>query len=125
MHWFPSAPGSKQMSDMYVVGATDGCFYMCTRKGKVEKVVVAHTGALLALKWNHEGTALVTAGEDGVVKIWSKSAMLRSQLVQSGYPVYSCVWAPDNNQILYTNGRNLVIKHLQPANKPTQVLLYS
>jgi intraflagellar transport protein 80 len=62
----------------------------------------------------------VTAGEDGIIKIWSKSGMLRSQLVQSGYPVYSCVWAPDNDQILYTNGRNIIIKHLQPANKPTQ-----
>jgi hypothetical protein len=29
------------------------------------------------------------------VKIWSRSGMLRSTLVQSSYPVYALAWAPD------------------------------
>jgi hypothetical protein len=37
-----------------------------------------------ALKWNYDGTALVTAGEDGFVKQWAQSGNLRSKLAQSG-----------------------------------------
>lgn len=49
--------------------------------------------------------------------------MLRSVLVQIGYPVYSVAWSPNNDSILFTNGRNLIIKPLQPAQKPTTVRL--
>ncbi|KAI8909099.1 WD40-repeat-containing domain protein [Gorgonomyces haynaldii] len=117
MHWFPAAKGT---GDLFVLGGTDGKFYMCSKAGKVEKAVEAHKGATMAVRFNYEGTALLTAGEDGQIKIWSKSGMLRSTLVPGGYPVYAAVWAPDNNQILFTSGKNLVIKSLQPSNKPTQ-----
>ncbi|OAJ40437.1 hypothetical protein BDEG_24171 [Batrachochytrium dendrobatidis JEL423] len=121
MHWFPIAPKKGQSSsDIYVVGATDGKFYICTRAGKIEKASDAHKGALLSLRWNYEGTAIATAGEDGYLKIWSRSGMLRSSLTQTGYPIYCVAWAPNNDQILLTNGRNLIIKSLQPASKPTQ-----
>ncbi|KAL2911875.1 hypothetical protein HK105_208658 [Polyrhizophydium stewartii] len=142
IHWFPAAPGKGQsVSDVYAVGATDGKFYICSKGGRIEKAVEAHKGALLSLRWNYEGTAISTvtdhisnidmndtlarsnqtkAGEDGQVKIWSRSGMLRSSLVQTGYPIYSSVWSPNNDQILLTNGRNLIIKPLQPSNKPTQ-----
>ncbi|KAI8926289.1 WD40-repeat-containing domain protein [Entophlyctis helioformis] len=120
-HWFPSAPGKGQSSsDVYAVGGTDGKFYICSKGGRIEKAAEAHKGALLSLKWNYEGTALVTAGEDGQIKIWSRSGMLRSTLAQTGYPVYCVVWSPNNDQVLLTNGRNLIIKPLQPSNKPTQ-----
>ncbi|KAJ3288085.1 Intraflagellar transport protein 80 [Borealophlyctis nickersoniae] len=97
-----------------------GKFYLCSKGGRIEKAVEAHKGALLALRWNYEGSALVTAGEDGQAKIWSRSGMLRSVLAQLGYPIYSLAWSPDNDQILLTNGRNLIIKPLQPSSKPTQ-----
>ncbi|CAM9144759.1 unnamed protein product, partial [Lampetra fluviatilis] len=56
--------------------------------------VEAHRGAVLAARWSGDGTALATAGEDGLVKIWSRSGMLRSTLVQQGSPVYSACWVP-------------------------------
>lgn len=82
--------------------------------GRIEKSVEAHKGAVLAGKWNFDGTALITgkedwvihtvyyiaisqiavvrficfsnylAGEDGQIKIWSKSGMLRSTLASQG-----------------------------------------
>ncbi|ORY48676.1 WD40 repeat-like protein [Rhizoclosmatium globosum] len=121
IQWFPQAPGKGQnvASEMYAAAGTDGKFYLCSKVGRVEKLVDAHKGAVLALKWNYEGSALVTAGEDGNLKIWSRTGMLRSGLVSSGYPIYSVSWSPDNDSILYTNGRNLVIKPIQPASKPT------
>lgn len=36
-------------------------------------------------------------------------------------PVYSVSWSPDSDQILYTNGKQLIIKPLQAAAKPIQV----
>ncbi|KAJ3351960.1 Intraflagellar transport protein 80 [Entophlyctis luteolus] len=118
MQWFPNtqAKGSQSgAAEMYAAGGTDGIF---PQAGRVEKIVEAHKGAVLALKWNYEGSALVSAGEDGNLKIWSKTGMLRSGLVQNGYPIYAVSWSPDNDSILYTNGRNLVIKPIQPSNKP-------
>ncbi|KAJ1558254.1 Intraflagellar transport protein 80, partial [Nowakowskiella sp. JEL0078] len=122
IQWFPVAPGKGQAAaEMFAVGGTDGRkFYICLKNGRVEKSVEAHRGALLGLRWNYEGSALVTAGEDGAAKIWSRNGMLRSSLVQLGYPIYDVSWAPDNDQILLTNGRNLIIKPLQPSNKTIQ-----
>ncbi|KAI9009520.1 WD40-repeat-containing domain protein [Gaertneriomyces semiglobifer] len=121
--WFPIAPGKTMYSaaaDVFAAAATDGKFYICTKTGRVEKGVEAHKGAVLCLRWNYEGSTLLTAGEDGQAKLWSRSGMLRSSLVQSGFPIYSISWSPENDQILYTSGKNLVIKSLQPSNKPTQ-----
>ncbi|KAJ2996367.1 Intraflagellar transport protein 80 [Globomyces sp. JEL0801] len=96
LKWFPASPGKGQMSaDTFVVGGTDG--------GKIERGVEAHKG-----------------GEDGHIKIWSRSGMLRSTLAKTSFPIYCVVWSSDNEFVLYTNGKNLVIKSLQPANKPTQ-----
>jgi intraflagellar transport protein 80 len=101
----------------------------------VEKAIEAHTGAVLCLRWNYEGSALVSGkiffhdfnnilfklgGEDGVIKIWSRTGMLRSTLIKSNCPIYSVAWSSNNEQCLYTNGKNLVIKSLQPGNKPFQ-----
>lgn len=63
------------------------------------------------------GTALATAGEDGVVKVWSRVGALRSTLVQSEVSVYSLAWGPDSDQVLYTSGKHLLIKPLQPSAK--------
>ncbi|GAA6099320.1 intraflagellar transport protein 80 homolog isoform X1, partial [Tachysurus ichikawai] len=35
-------------------------------------------------------------------------------------PVYSVAWGPDSDRILYTFGRQLVIKPLQPSSKSVQ-----
>ena len=63
---------------------------------------------------------ICTVGEDGQVKVWSRSLMLRSTLVQSSSPVYSVSWSPDSSQLLYTSGKHLIIQSLQPSSKPLQ-----
>ena len=45
-------------------------------------------------------------------------------LCLAGSPVYSATWCPDSDSVLYTNGRQLVIKPLQPNAKPSTVILY-
>lgn len=46
--------------------------------------------------------------------------MLRSTLIKTNYPIYSVAWSSNNEQCLYTSGKNLAIKSLQPGNKPFQ-----
>ncbi|XP_076837224.1 intraflagellar transport protein 80 homolog isoform X2 [Brachyhypopomus gauderio] len=122
LHWFPKAvSGKKQtMAEIFVLTSTDGKFHFVSKTGRIEKSVEAHRGAVLAGRWNYDGTALITAGEDGQIKIWSKSGMLRSTLAQQASPVYSVAWGPDSDRVLYTLGRQLVIKPLQPGSKVMQ-----
>ncbi|XP_075572645.1 intraflagellar transport protein 80 homolog [Pelecanus crispus] len=122
LHWFPRSIGGKKQShaESFVLTSSDGKFHLISRSGRVEKSVEAHCGAVLAGRWNYEGTALVTVGEDGQVKIWSKSGMLRSTLAQQGTPVYSVAWGPDSEKVLYTSGKHLIIKPLQPNAKVLQ-----
>ncbi|XP_026225134.1 intraflagellar transport protein 80 homolog [Anabas testudineus] len=122
LHWFPKTIGGKKQTqaEIFVLTSTDGKFHLVSKTGRIEKSVEAHKGAVLAGRWNYDGTALITAGEDGQIKIWSKSGMLRSTLANQGSPVYSVAWGPDSDRILYTSRRQLVIKPLQPSTKVTQ-----
>ena len=75
-------PISKALNDCFAVGFVDGSFKLITKSGKIEKIVQeAHKGALISLKWSSDGYSLVTAGEDGQIKIWSKTGNLRSSFV--------------------------------------------
>ncbi|KAH0624120.1 hypothetical protein JD844_007514 [Phrynosoma platyrhinos] len=122
LHWFPRSLGGKRQTqaENFVLTSSDGKFHFISKTGRVEKSVEAHCGAVLAGRWNYEGTAFVTVGEDGQIKIWSKSGMLRSTLAQQGTPIYSVAWGPDAEKILYTSGKQLIIKPLQPNAKVLQ-----
>ncbi|XP_018588159.2 intraflagellar transport protein 80 homolog isoform X1 [Scleropages formosus] len=122
LHWFPKTVGGKKQSlaEIFVLTSSDGKFHLASKTGRIEKSVEAHRGAVLAGRWNYDGTSLITAGEDGQIKIWSKSGMLRSTLAQQGSPVYSVAWGPDSDRILYTSGKQLIIKPLQPSSKALQ-----
>lgn len=129
--------------------------------GRMEKTIEgAHAGAILCLRWNLEvgvrasdvpwlecsltahvcqqGSSLVTAGEDGYVKVWSRQAVLRSQLLQQGTlhcplvscpctkmgalyvvdaPVYSLAWGPSSESVLIGGGKHLIIKPIRPSEK--------
>lgn len=122
LHWFPKSVGGKKQgpSEVYVLTATDGKFYFIAKNGRIEKSVDAHRGAILCGKWSYDGNALVTGGEDGQVKIWSRSGMLRSTLVTIAVPVYSVAWSANSDAILHSNGKLLTIKPLQPSAKQQQ-----
>eukprot|EP00033_Pygsuia_biforma_P003426 GCRY01003755.1.p1 GENE.GCRY01003755.1~~GCRY01003755.1.p1 ORF type:complete len:862 (+),score=264.97 GCRY01003755.1:209-2794(+) len=107
-------------NEIFAVGCSDGTIRLYSMMGRLEKKVEAHKGAVLSLKWNHDGTAMVSTGEDGVVRVWSRTGMLRSTLLQAGKSVYASVWAPDGDSVLFTSGQNIVIKPLQPTSKPVE-----
>ena len=77
LHWFPSG-NKRQQSDLFVLACSDGTYLLVMRNGRIEKKVDAHKGAVISVRWSNEGTAIATAGEDGIVKIWSRSGRERS-----------------------------------------------
>ena len=64
-----------------------------------------------SLRWSWDGAGIVTGGEDGAVKIWSKSGMLRSTLATNTSPVYCVSWSPDSQVGKLNRGRvgNIII----------------
>merc|ERR1712051_697397 len=139
IHWYPRGGGptaggggkkgpSQSVSgggqDLFLVASAEGKLQLMSGKnGRVEKNVEAHRGACLAARWSHDGAGIVTGGEDGAVKIWSRSGMLRSTLAQNAEPVYALSWSPDSQSVLYASGSILTIKALAPNSKPLQVNL--
>ena len=116
--WFPQQKKGDQGKDLFVVSCADGCFrVLSAMTGRVEKCVEAHKGAITCIEWNTEGSALATGGEDGLVKIWSQSGMLRNSLAHESQCIYSLCWSPESDHVLYASGKELTIKPLQPSNK--------
>ena len=74
------------------------------------KLTLSFRGAALTGRWSHDGAGIVTGGEDGAAKIWSRSGMLRSTLAHNTMPVYALAWSPDSSQVRFK-------QHLQQLNK--------
>ena len=117
--WFPVL-GKQASADMFAVSCTDGTMRFMSRSGREEKKVDAHEGAAILVKWSHDGAALLTGGDDGNVKIWSRSANLRSVLASTGQSVYTACWGPDDNQVLIASGDQLLVKTVQANSKNLQ-----
>ncbi|GBP81979.1 Intraflagellar transport protein 80 homolog [Eumeta japonica] len=95
-------------------------FHIVNHNGRIEKSVSAHQGACLTAQWGPDGAGLLTAGEDGFVKVWSRNGLLRSTIVQSDAPCYSTSWSPDSGAVVYAKGDALVIKQLNSSDKVSQ-----
>lgn len=117
--WHPSGGGRQGGSEIFVVGCTDGTFKLISKQGRIEKSVPAHQGAVTAIRWSQDGTSLATAGEDAVVKSWSRNGMFRANLAQVEGTIYSLCWSPDSDQIIFCSGKHLIIRPLQPSSKQT------
>ena len=106
IEWGPSSH-----TDAIALGTVEGTLKVINKTGKVEKIVdSAHSTAIICIKWNSDGQAIATSGEDGIVKIWSRQGVLRSKLVEISSPVYAIAWSPDENYMLYSSEKNLAIK---------------
>ncbi|PVD18640.1 hypothetical protein C0Q70_21190 [Pomacea canaliculata] len=127
MHWFPKAAGGgggkKGGAELFVLTSSDGKFHLINRLGRIEKSTEAHKGAVLSGRWSYDGTALVTAGEDGQwkahegviltvdwnavnnliisgaedcrYKVWDTFGRLLYSSSVHEYPITSLSWTPD------------------------------
>ena len=63
IEWGPSS-----QIDTIALGTSDGTLKVISKTGKVEKIVdSAHSTAIICIKWNSDGQAIATSGEDGIV----------------------------------------------------------
>lgn len=67
--------------------------------------------------WSSDGSEIVTAGEDGCVRVWSRIGMLRTTLNQCAEPIYAAAWSPDGLAVVHTIGQSIVIKPTQAGPK--------
>ena len=108
------APDFGTRSSVFAVSCTDGTVRFYSMAGgstaREDKKVSAHTGATISVKWSPDGSALISTGEDGDVKLWSKSGNLRSTLAQNAASVYAFVWGPDGDSVLWASGKALSVK---------------
>jgi len=117
MAWMPNTKGS---DNFYAIGCADGSFRIMSEAGREEKRVDAHRGAVISVKWSFDGSAIATAGEDGCVKVWSRSGMLRSTLTQMPNAIYSVVWSPDCEHLLFACNRKIHLKSIQAGQKSVE-----
>ena len=136
IHWLnssrsvPSTSGSKGSAvsgtgkgiDSLLITSGDGRFIILNRNARVERNIAAHQSCINAGRWSPDGgTGLLTAGEDGVIKVWSKLGMLRSTIVQNENPIRTACWAPDSLAIAYCTGGFIAIKPLAANSKLIKV----
>eukprot|EP00736_Rhodelphis_marinus_P011395 Rmarinus@m.26807 len=123
MHWMPTLSRTKTSSsntEIFALACTDGTLRLVNKAANVTKKVDAHKGAVISVRWNYDGSGLVTGGEDGLVKEWSQACMLRSTLAQTEHSIYSVCWSPDGDKVLFASGNEIYIKPLQPTQKQFQ-----
>ncbi|XP_066597521.1 intraflagellar transport protein 80 homolog [Prorops nasuta] len=125
MHWHPkpnhyatASFGKKQSLDVLLITTADGRFHLVNKTGRIEKSIDAHKGATTVGRWSSDGSAFLTGGEDGLIKIWSRSGMLRSTIVRGNLPILSAAWSPDCSHLLYPQGVNLFLQTLNSNAKP-------
>lgn len=94
---------------------SDGCIRLFAINGREEKccTVTANGAAVTSVRWSPDATAFATATEDGTVKVWSRSGMLRSSLAALQRCAYAVRWGPDGNSILYSAGSELTVASLK------------
>lgn len=64
---------------------------------------------------------IISAGEDGLIKVWSRSGMLRSVIVRGNSSILTSDWSPDCTKILYSQGGYLFFQSLNSNSKPYKV----
>lgn len=112
--WMPSIGKS---SETYAVSCVDGTIRLMTTSGREEKKIAAHHGAAIRVAWNGEGSALYSAGEDGELKIWSKSGHLRSTPIRHSFPIYG--FALNGDEVCYACERKVTIASVGDRKEPT------
>ncbi|ETO13836.1 hypothetical protein RFI_23533 [Reticulomyxa filosa] len=102
------------------LGTTDGSLlFYNSSQGKITKQIEsAHLGAVICVQWNKDGSALVTGGEDGVIKQWSRTGNLRSRLVAVSHLIYDIDWSPSDHAVVYCFEKYVAIQPIQGHNKP-------
>lgn len=108
-------------SEVLLITGSDGRYIILNRGARVERNVQAHQGCINVGRWSPDGGGLLTAGEDGSVKVWSKLGMLRTHIVQNEAPIRVVSWSPNSLSIAYCSEAFIAVKPLAPNSKLMKV----
>ncbi|VVC31811.1 WD40/YVTN repeat-like-containing domain,WD40 repeat,WD40-repeat-containing domain [Cinara cedri] len=111
--------------EQILITSSNGKLHLMSKTSKIDKSIDAHEGNVTVGRWSPDGSTLLTAGEDGCIKIWSRIGMLRTKLVINGEPILSADWNSDSSKIVYTQHDMLCIKSLKANIKPIRILGHS
>ncbi|XP_019892165.1 intraflagellar transport protein 80 homolog [Musca domestica] len=120
LHWLllgGRSSGGGKGSDTLLICSNDGRFIILNKSSRVERSITAHAAAISSGRWSPDAAGLLTAGEDGVIKIWSRSGMLRSTVIQSDEPIRCARWAPNSTSIVFCQGGYISVKPLAANSK--------
>ncbi|KRX22523.1 Intraflagellar transport protein 80 -like protein [Trichinella nelsoni] len=125
--WHPialrSCPATKHanksttVSEAFLLATAEGKIAVISKSGRVEKIVNAHNGAVLSAEWSSDGISIVTCGEDGNVKLWSRNGVLRLHLAKVDQAVRCVRWSPDNSRVVFSFGDKLQINWVKATDK--------
>ncbi|CCW60819.1 unnamed protein product [Phytomonas sp. EM1] len=113
--------GDLKGKDTCLVACSDGIVsFVNAASGRVESTIEAHVGNVTGLVYSPEGNSLITAGEDGAVKVWSQAGIPRSTLANTGKCIYTLCWGYEKTElggdcVLYTVGSDVIIKPFNPS----------
>lgn len=76
------------------------------------------SGAVTCLRLSRDESAILTAGEDGQIKVWSKTGLLRNTITTESSPIHCALWSSDQlERVLYSSNDQLNIRPLIPNSK--------
>ena len=106
--------------NIFVIGCSDGNFHLCSSNWRIEKTVQAHKGGVTCIKVNPDGTSIATGGEDGILKIWSRNGIHRSNLASCGSVITSCNWDCTGKYVMFTHAGMVTIRSASFKQDQTQ-----
>lgn len=118
-----SSSGSSSAGDLLLITSSDGRYIILNKSARVERNIAAHSTAITTGRFSPDGAGLLTAGEDGVVKVWSRSGMLRSTVIQNEGAIRCACWSPSSTAIAYCQAGFIAVKPLAANSKLTKVIL--
>lgn len=116
----PFASEVQPTISLIAIGTSSGVFYLIPvnwNGNRLDKTVEAHRGAIICLLWSPDNSTIATGGEDGLVKVWSRTGMLRSTIVASNIPIYALSWSACSKWLSIANGTNIAVKSLTPQSR--------
>ena len=84
---------------------------------RAEKRWSAHQGATIQCVASPNGTEILSCGEDGTVKIWSRNGLLRSTLASLGKAAYCVDWSPDGAKVVFSSQSKVQTKAIAPNSR--------
>lgn len=67
------AKSSGKSNENLLISSSDGRFIILNKGARVERSIAAHNASITACRWSSDGSGLLTASEDGMLKIFSRA----------------------------------------------------